>query len=1528
MRVFNQLLVALLLAVGHPARSQGVIPTVGTEFWVGFMENYYDLSTAQLNLYISSYTNTTGTVTMPLLGYSQSFTVLANTVTTVLLPITGMNTGSETVSDRSFLVQTEDTVAVYALNLESLSADAAAIFPTRTLGTEYRVQCYNGLLLSLPSEFLIVATKDGTQVEINPVVATVGGHAAGVPFVVDLDSAQTYQVKAGTATGDLSGSTIRGTGISGKCRPFAVFSGAQCTNIPTGCFACDHVFEQNLPTPGWGKRYFTVPWSGPTSYTYRVMANTDGTLYSVNGATQPMLNAGQYTEVNYTLGAKVIESTVPISVAQYMQGQDCSGGVGDPALLILNAIEQRISNVSFATVVSPNITSQYISVVVETASSGQVVVDGIFMPASSFTPYTADPSFSYATFPLTQGGHSISCPTGLCGYVYGVGTNYETYAYSVGSFSLEPALVVDSVFCGVDSTGMLTLHAPNDVFAPWWAVYTNPDDTVHLGSSYTFTPQGSNVYVVTGSEFLSGCPQEHLYSVEVEEPPVLTITAGSTTVCAYEDVQLNVVASPPGLYIYNWWPAASLNDGSVANPVASPTQSGWFHVSVSSLSGCSVAVDSVYIAVSPGNVLRYDALVDDAQLCLGDTVQLEAQVYQNLVADTLDTTPNAAMWTTITGGTISNACGSIVGNALYFNGPTPLRQAQTVDLNVTAGGLVRFSIKLADGTAPCDNIDAGENILVQYSTNGGGAWTTFFTCYEYQYATWTQLEVAIPVAAQTASTRFRWSQPVFSGAGEDNWSLDNVAIAEESTSGISFAWSPAGDIFNPSAATTGATPSQSGWYRINSTDLGNGCSYADSVYITVGEAFVLDLTPDTAICDIADIQLQAVPSSGTNVGYLWSPNTAISSIYSSAPVVTPTSTTTYTVVATTAEGCSATGTVEITVAAALSINATITDNDICAGDVVNLNAVVSSTANMVFLWEPAANLNDAALQSPSATPLQDTWYEVLANDTASGCFLRDSVFISVTDPGGAFAGNDTTVCTAFGLQLQVVHNIATPTYQWQPAANLIGANTATPTIQFDSTATYVVSVGDGANCATLDTIVVTVVFPQLAFQTDSSLCQGQLMVMDPGFPGAPRVWSTGATTDSIVVGTAGTYTCTLTDVLAACSQDAVYNITVDPLPIVLLGPDTSLCVGEYWILNAGNPASSVLWNTGSTDHSITTNVADLYIASVVDGNACTGVDSILVTFDPLPVIALSDTSVCVSETVVLDAGNPGSSYLWSPTGETTQTIAVNAASGNYSVVVTTATICVDYAHAQLTFISFPVVDLGPDTALCDLESLMLDAGNPAFGVLWSTGATTQQITLTQTANMGVEVFNGYCTTRDTILVTFNPLPYELPAHEIEACFADPPHELLLDAQNEGSSYVWHPSGETTRTITVKNYGQYSVDITTPENCTITESILVNEYCPSQLFMPNSFSPNNDTRNDVFGPDGWNLASTELYIFDRWGGVIRHGVGTDAFWDGTLNGGPSPVGVYAWKLLYRFYLDANKGATGEVQERTGHVTLIR
>ncbi|MEO8733419.1 MAG: gliding motility-associated C-terminal domain-containing protein [Flavobacteriales bacterium] len=162
--------------------------------------------------------------------------------------------------------------------------------------------------------------------------------------------------------------------------------------------------------------------------------------------------------------------------------------------------------------------------------------------------------------------------------------------------------------------------------------------------------------------------------------------------------------------------------------------------------------------------------------------------------------------------------------------------------------------------------------------------------------------------------------------------------------------------------------------------------------------------------------------------------------------------------------------------------------------------------------------------------------------------------------------------------------------------------------------------------------------------------------------------------------------------------------------------------------------------------------------------------------------------------------------------------------------------------------------------------------------------------------------------------------------------------ITLDAGNhmssylwlpKGDTYLWHPDGQTTRTIDVYNDGLYTVDLTTPENCSISQDIVVNENCLSTLFMPNSFTPNDDGQNEVFMPQGWNVASMELYIFDRWGNIIRHGMDADASWDGTWKGGePCEVGVYTWKLIYSLYLDAEKTNVGDTQQLFGHVTLLR
>ncbi|HRH38911.1 MAG TPA: hypothetical protein PK760_11225, partial [Flavobacteriales bacterium] len=391
-----------------------------------------------------------------------------------------------------------------------------------------------------------------------------------------------------------------------------------------------------------------------------------------------------------------------------MEGVTCSGGnagIGDPALLILNAEEQQIDRVTFATVVSTVITQHNLNIVTESANVGSVFLDGVLVPAASFSTYAACPTMSHTSMSLTAGSHTLTCTGGLSAYVYGMGSA-ETYAYSVGAFTPIPPLVVDSVLCGLDSTGTLTLSPPEPLFSPWWSVISAPDDTLYQGLNYTFAPPGSDVYVVTGNELQSACQEQYFFSVEVSDPPALVITGGSTTVCSGESVQLNVTPTPGGTYVYNWWPDAQLDNGDLPNPVATPTHSDWFHVSVGSLNGCAVAVDSVYVTVVPGDVIHYEATVSDDQICLGDTVDLNIAIHQTIAFDEFEIAPDPAVWTSVSGAVSDNVCGSIFGNALNFNGG-PSRVAETVDMNVLAGGTVRFSIHISDGVAPCEDADPG-----------------------------------------------------------------------------------------------------------------------------------------------------------------------------------------------------------------------------------------------------------------------------------------------------------------------------------------------------------------------------------------------------------------------------------------------------------------------------------------------------------------------------------------------------------------------------------------------------------------------------------------------------------------------------------------------------------------------------------------------------------------------------------------------------------------------------------------------------
>ena len=97
---------------------QNVTPTKGKEFWFGFMKNYeVETNWEALDIFIVSDQNTSGTIAVPGQAWSLAFNVVANVTTTVTIPNNiGETLSNQIVEGRGIIVETEDTVAVFAIN--------------------------------------------------------------------------------------------------------------------------------------------------------------------------------------------------------------------------------------------------------------------------------------------------------------------------------------------------------------------------------------------------------------------------------------------------------------------------------------------------------------------------------------------------------------------------------------------------------------------------------------------------------------------------------------------------------------------------------------------------------------------------------------------------------------------------------------------------------------------------------------------------------------------------------------------------------------------------------------------------------------------------------------------------------------------------------------------------------------------------------------------------------------------------------------------------------------------------------------------------------------------------------------------------------------------------------------------------------------------------------------------------------------------------------------------------------------------
>ena len=449
----------LLFSLAMPAALAQNTSTQGKEFWLSFMHNGFRDHTSGggwvINqVLISAKRDCSGTISNPLTGWTQEFNVTANNTTILDIPeAQGYHDAYtyETITQKAIKVEANDTISVYCTNIAYVSFDASFVLPVESLGDEYIIQSHDQSVAGSmnayvynneTSAFVIVATEDDTHIDITPSCATLLGHVAGETYSITLNAGETYHVRS-VRTGsqrDLSGTHI----LASDCKRIAVFNGNTLTCVPINMGnGYDHVFEQAMPLRSWGKNFVVTSSLNRNRDFIKITSSANNNVITMNGDSLTTLRAYQsYTfSMNESVGSCFLEATQPSAVYLFNNSsydQNPGGGLGDPSMVWIAPVEQRIDEVTFSTFDHANIgiTNHSVNIIVKTEDIANVYFDGQLISPLSFNRVNGNSNYSYTRMNISHGVHHIACENGFNAHVYGFG-NAKGYAYLVGSNAID-----------------------------------------------------------------------------------------------------------------------------------------------------------------------------------------------------------------------------------------------------------------------------------------------------------------------------------------------------------------------------------------------------------------------------------------------------------------------------------------------------------------------------------------------------------------------------------------------------------------------------------------------------------------------------------------------------------------------------------------------------------------------------------------------------------------------------------------------------------------------------------------------------------------------------------------------------------------------------------------------------------------------------------------------------------------------------------------------------------------------------------
>lgn len=685
--------------------------------------------------------------------------------------------------------------------------------------------------------------------------------------------------------------------------------------------------------------------------------------------------------------------------------------------------------------------------------------------------------------------------------------------------------------------------------------------------------------------------------------------------------------------------------------------------------------------------------------------------------------------------------------------------------NINLTGIPAAVPPVANYTASQSTICSGSTVSFTDASTGSP------TSYSWSFpgGTPSTSTSANPSIVYNTAGTYNVTLTVTNGAGSDTQTYNNMitvnstpstpvvsvtngcGTATLTSSGSNLSWSTG-------ATSSSIVVSSAGTYTVTQTS--NGCT--SSVGSGVAAPIAIPSAPTTTVTN--GCGTSTISATGSNLS--WSTGATTSSI-------TVSSAGTYTVTQT-SNGCTSSATSATAAPVAIPSTPTTSVTNGCG------TSTISATGNNLS-WSTGAS-------TPSITVSTAGTYTV--TQTVSGCTSNaasaTAAPIAVPSPPTTTVTNGcgTSIISATGSNLN-----------WSTGATA-------PSITVSSTGVYTVTqTVSGCSSPPASATASPVAIPSTPTTTVTNGCGSSTIIAT----GNNLSWSTGATSPSITVSSAGTYTVTQT-VSGCTSLAASATAAPNAVPSILLNgtSNPSSCLANDGTISVlGSGTGTLSWSgsmSGSSSVTLPYTISGLDggAYSVLFNNGCSSNTLSISLVDPSAPSAPTVSSVNSCGSSVLTA--TGSNLLWS-TGETTPSITVTSG-GSYTVTQTVS----GCTSASSTVTAAPVsVPLAPAASVvdgCNASTLTATGSN----LLWSTGQTTPSINVTSAGTYAVtQTVNGCTSSPSSVVAAPNTIPSAPVATVQNNCGSS-----VLTAT--GSNLVWS-TGENTSSIIVSTAGIYTVNQT-------------------------------------------------------------------------------------------------------------------